>query len=193
MTTSLEQTTLAVEGMTCSACVNAIERALNSIDGVKASVNFGSETVHILAPAEINPKVFIQKIKDAGYSASPLGDSSHISMHNKKSAIALFFAALFAIPAIAISMTMSWHHSIDMWIHDTLDLFGILHPTYSPTAWLVIALTAPVVLFVAWPIHRAALRNLMHPTMDNLVNIVVDQKINMTSAAVQSPDITLIA
>ena len=171
MSTSLEQTTLAVEGMTCSACVNAIERTLNSIEGVKASVNFGTETVHILAPAEINPKVFMQKIKDAGYSASPLGDSSHVAMHNKKSATALFFAALFAIPAIAISMVMSWHHSIDMWIHDTLDLFGILHPTYSPTAWLVIALTAPVVLIVAWPIHRAALRNLMHPTMDNLVSL----------------------
>ena len=97
MSTSLEQTTLAVEGMTCSACVNAIERALNSIEGVKASVNFGTETVHILAPAEINPKVFMQKIKDAGYSASPLGDSTHIAMHNKKSVVALFFAVLFAI------------------------------------------------------------------------------------------------
>ena len=65
MTTSLETTTLAVQGMTCSACVNSIERTLNSMEGVKASVNFGSETVHILAPAEINPKIFIQKIKEA--------------------------------------------------------------------------------------------------------------------------------
>jgi len=171
MTTSLETTTLAVQGMTCSACVNSIERTLNSMEGVKASVNFGSETVHILAPAEINPKIFIQKIKEAGYSASPLGDSSHVSMHNKKSSIALFFAALFAIPAITISMTMSWHHAIDVWILDKLDILGVLHPTYSPTAWLVIGLTTPVVLFVAWPIHRAALRNLFHPTMDNLVSL----------------------
>jgi P-type Cu+ transporter len=171
MTTSLETTTLAVQGMTCSACVNSIERTLNSMEGVKASVNFGSETVHILAPAEINPKIFIQKIKEAGYSASPLGDSSHVSMHNKKSSIALFFAALFAIPAITISMTMSWHHAIDVWILDKLDLLGVLHPTYSPTAWLVIGLTTPVVLFVAWPIHRAALRNFFHPTMDNLVSL----------------------
>ncbi len=171
MTTSLETTTLAVQGMTCSACVNSIERTLNSMEGVKASVNFGSETVHILAPAEINPKIFIQKIKEAGYSASPLGDSSHVSMHNKKSSIALFFAALFAIPAITISMIMSWHHAIDVWILDKLDLLGVLHPTYSPTSWLVIGLTTPVVLFVAWPIHRAALRNLFHPTMDNLVSL----------------------
>jgi Cu+-exporting ATPase len=68
-------------------------------------------------------------------------------------------------------MVMSWHHSIDMWIHDQLDVFGLPHPLYSATAWLVIALSAPVVLFVAWPIHRAALRNLKHPTMDNLISM----------------------
>ena len=58
-----------------------------------------------------------------------------------------------------------------MWIHDQLDVFGLPHPLYSATAWLVIALSAPVVLFVAWPIHRAALRNLKHPTMDNLISM----------------------
>jgi Cu+-exporting ATPase len=68
-------------------------------------------------------------------------------------------------------MVMSWHHSIDMWIHDQLDVFGLPHPLYSATAWLVIALSAPVVIFVAWPIHRAALRNLKHPTMDNLISM----------------------
>jgi Cu+-exporting ATPase len=44
-------------------------------------------------------------------------------------------------------------------------------PLYSPTGWLVIGLTAPVVLIIAWPIHRAALRNLAHPTMDNLISL----------------------
>jgi Cu+-exporting ATPase len=68
-------------------------------------------------------------------------------------------------------MVMSWHHAIDMWIHDQLDLFGLPHPLYSATAWLVIALSAPVVLLVAWPIHRAALRNIKHPTMDNLISM----------------------
>ena len=58
-----------------------------------------------------------------------------------------------------------------MWIHDQLDVFGLPHPLYSATAWLVIALSAPVVLIVAWPIHRAALRNLKHPTMDNLISM----------------------
>ena len=58
-----------------------------------------------------------------------------------------------------------------MWIHDALDAAGLPHPMYSPTAWLVIALSAPVVLIVAYPIHKAAIRNLKHPTMDNLISM----------------------
>jgi P-type Cu+ transporter len=68
-------------------------------------------------------------------------------------------------------MVMSWHHQVDMWIHEALDYFGLAHPLYSPTAWAVIALSAPVVIFVAYPIHKAALRNLFHPTMDNLISM----------------------
>ena len=58
-----------------------------------------------------------------------------------------------------------------MWIHDGLDAAGLPHPLYSPTAWLVIALSAPVVLIIAYPIHKAAIRNLKHPTMDNLISL----------------------
>ena len=68
-------------------------------------------------------------------------------------------------------MVMSWHHQIDMWVHQILDNFGLPHPLYSATAWVVIALSAPVVLVVAYPIHRAAFRNFMHPTMDNLISM----------------------
>ena len=50
---ALETRTLKLEGMTCSACVNSIERALNNLEGVSATVNFASETAHILAPADI--------------------------------------------------------------------------------------------------------------------------------------------
>jgi Cu+-exporting ATPase len=92
-------------------------------------------------------------------------------LHSKKSARAFFFAAIFAIPAVALSMVMSWHHQVDMWIHDALDAAGLPHPLYSPTAWVVIALSAPVVLLVAYPIHKAAFRNLKHPTMDNLISM----------------------
>ncbi len=168
---ALETRTLKLEGMTCSACVNSIERALNNLDGVSATVNFASETAHILAPAEVSTKKLIETVKSAGYSAQLLGDSNQFALHSKRSAIALFFALLFSVPAIAISMTMAWHEQIDARILQTLEDLRILPPLYSPTAWLVIALSAPVVLLVAWPIHRAAIRNLLHPTMDNLISL----------------------
>jgi Cu+-exporting ATPase len=169
--TILEPTTLAIEGMTCSSCVNAVEKALNNMEGVRATINFATETAHVMAPADIDIKELIKTVEKAGYKASLLQDAQAVTLHSKKSARALFFAFIFAVPAVALSMVMSWHHSIDMWIHDQLDVFGLPHPLYSATAWLVIALSAPVVLFVAWPIHRAALRNLKHPTMDNLISM----------------------
>ena len=169
--TILEPTTLSIEGMTCSSCVNAVEKALNNMDGVRATINFATETAHVLAPADMDVKELIKIVEKAGYKASLLQDAQAVTLHSKKSARALFFAFIFAVPAVALSMVMSWHHAIDMWIHDQLDLFGLPHPLYSATAWLVIALSAPVVLLVAWPIHRAALRNIKHPTMDNLISM----------------------
>jgi Cu+-exporting ATPase len=157
--------------MTCSSCVNAVEKALNNMEGVRATINFATETAHVMAPADMDVKELIKTVEKAGYKASLLQDAQAVTLHSKKSARALFFAFIFAVPAVALSMVMSWHHSIDMWIHDQLDVFGLPHPLYSATAWLVIALSAPVVIFVAWPIHRAALRNLKHPTMDNLISM----------------------
>ena len=171
MSAPLEPTTLSLEGMTCSSCVNTVEKALNSVEGVRATVNFATETAHILAPAEMNAKEFIRIVEKAGYSAKLITDSQSITLHSKKSVRALFFASIFAIPAVVLSMVMSWHHQVDMWIHEALDYFGLAHPLYSPTAWAVIALSAPVVIFVAYPIHKAALRNLFHPTMDNLISM----------------------
>ena len=171
MSTVLEPMTLSIEGMTCSSCVNTVEKALNSVAGVSATINFATETAHILAPADMDVKELIKSVEKAGYKAALLQAGQSVTLHNKKSARALFFAAIFAIPAVTISMVMSWHHQIDMWIHQSLDYFAIPHPLYSPTAWLVIGLSAPVVLLVAWPIHRAALRNLKHPTMDNLISL----------------------
>ena len=94
--------TYTVAGMTCSSCVNSIERALNEIDGVTASVNFASETVHIIAPSELSSDVVIKKIKAAGYSATLLENSADPALHRKGAARALIFAIVFAIPSIAI-------------------------------------------------------------------------------------------
>jgi len=166
--------------MTCSSCVNSIEGTLNSIPGVKATVNFATESVHVTSENGIATKTLISAIKSAGYSATLVTDPSQLALHSKRSGLALAFAILFAVPAIAISMIMSWHHSIDMFVHDQLDAFGLPHPLYSPTAWVAIGLTAPLILIVAFPIHRAAFNNFLlflNPkrpgalTMDNLVSL----------------------
>ena len=171
MSQLLEPVTLSVQGMTCSSCVNTVEKALNKVEGVSATINFATETAHILAPADMSPKDLIKIVEKAGYSATLLVDAQSVTLHSKKSARAFFFAFIFAVPAVAISMVMSWHHQIDMWVHQILDNFGLPHPMYSATAWVVIALSAPVVLLVAYPIHKAAFRNIMHPTMDNLISM----------------------
>ena len=171
MSQLLEPVTLSVQGMTCSSCVNTVEKALNKVEGVSATINFATETAHILAPADMSPKDLIKIVEKAGYSATILVDAQSVTLHSKKSARAFFFAFIFAVPAVAISMVMSWHHQIDMWVHEILDNFGLPHPLYSATAWVVIALSAPVVLLVAYPIHKAAFRNLKHPTMDNLISM----------------------
>ena len=171
MSQLLEPVTLSIQGMTCSSCVNAVEKALNKVEGVSATINFATATAHVLAPPDVDAKDLIKVVEKAGYSASLLVDAQSVTLHSKKSARAFFFAFIFAVPAVAISMIMSWHHQVDMWVHQILDNFGLPHPLYSATAWVVIALSAPVVLLVAYPIHKAAFRNIMHPTMDNLISM----------------------
>ena len=166
--------TFAVSGMTCSACVNSVERTLNEIPGVKASVNFASETVHIVAPAEVKAEVIIKAVKSAGYSASLLDDDNSPALHRKGAARALFFAALFAIPTIAISMVMTWHDSISTSLTQLfLDNNWPLPPNadHHFASWVALALTAPLILIIAFPIHRAAIRNFFHPTMDSLISL----------------------
>lgn len=166
--------TYAVSGMTCSACVNSVERSLNALPGVSASVNFASETVHVVAPAEVKAEMIIKAVKSAGYSASLLSDQQDPALHRKGAAKALFFAALLAIPTIAISMVMSWHDPINTFLMDLFNQYNIALPPHAHhqfTAWLALALTTPLITIIAFPIHRAAIRNFFHPTMDSLISL----------------------
>ncbi len=167
----LEQIDLSVEGMTCSSCVATVEGALNKIPGASATVNFATESAHILVPKGTKSKVLIDQVSKAGYSARLRTDETDSFSRTRGLGIRTLLAALFAIPAILISMTMQFHEPVDAFIHETLTRFNLLHPTYSAHGWLVIALTAPIVLFLAWPIHRAGWRNILHPTMDTLVSL----------------------
>ena len=68
-------------------------------------------------------------------------------------------------------MITRWHPAIDRWILSQLDNFHLMQPKYSPTAWLIIALSTPVVLIIAWPIHRATILNIKHPTGETLITL----------------------
>lgn len=168
--TALEPFTFQIEGMTCSSCVATVERTLKKIPGVSASVNFASETAHVMAPAELNPKIVIAAVKSAGYKANLVSDANQLALHNRHSVTALIFATALTIPLVAISMIMSWHPKIDEWLNRLIEAVNLTPPRHS-TMWLVIVLSAPVVLVIAWPIHRSAVRNILHPTMDTLISL----------------------
>ena len=171
---ALEPRTFKVTGMTCNACVNSVERSLNGMPGVSATVNFAAETAHVLAPAEVTSKEIIKKIVGAGYEAKEFGDNETITLHSKKSALALIIGLIFTIPVMLFSMSMDLQMNFGNWIVEAFKFFNWSLPTDSfhqlvNSALLI--LSAPVVLIVAFPIHRAALRNFFHPTMDNLISL----------------------
>ena len=167
----LEQIDLSIGGMTCSSCVARVEGSLNKFPGASATVNFATESAHVLVPKGTKVKALIERVESVGYQATLRKDENESFSRSRALGIRTLLAAFFAIPAIVLSMTMSLHEPVDSFIHQILDQFKLLHPTYSAHGWLVIGLTTPIVLFIAWPIHRAGFRNLLHPTMDTLVSL----------------------
>lgn len=167
----LEQVDLAITGMTCSSCVATVEKSLNKVPGAKATVNLATETAHILVPEGTSPKILIDAVSKSGYSAKIRTDELESFSRSRAMGWRVFVSALLTIPVIVLSMWHTVHFEVDKLILQQLDNFGLPAPLYSATGWLVIGLTAPVVLIIAWPIHRAALRNLLHPTMDNLISL----------------------
>lgn len=168
---NLEQIDLSISGMTCSSCVGTIERSLNKVPGAKATVNLATESAHVLVPAGTSPKILIAAVKNAGYAAKLRVDANESFSNSRRMGWRVFLSVLLTIPVIAISMFHGLHEEIDNLIIKYLNEFGLPLPLYSPSGWAAIALTAPVVLIIAWPIHRAALRNFFHPTMDNLISL----------------------
>lgn len=168
---SLEQIDLSVSGMTCSSCVATVEKSLNKVPGARATVNLATETAHILVPEGTSPRSLIEAVSKAGYTAKIRTDEMESFSRSRAMGVRVLLSALLTIPVIVLSMWHSLHYEIDAFILDQLRALNIPAPLYSATGWLVIALTAPVVLIIAWPIHRAAIRNLTHPTMDNLISL----------------------
>ncbi|GAA4129947.1 heavy metal translocating P-type ATPase [Nocardioides fonticola] len=158
----LREVDLAITGMTCASCANRIERKLNKLDGVRATVNYATEKAHVVLEAPVADDVLLRTVADAGYGAAlPQAadrDAAADADHGAELAALrrrLVIAAVLSVPVIAAAMVPAWQY--DGW------------------QWVSLVLATPVVAWAAWPFHRAAAINLRHgaATMDTLVSLGV--------------------
>ena len=147
---------LAIDGMTCASCAAGIEKKLNKLDGVTATVNFATEKARVEYGDEVTREQLVATVEDAGYQAhlpeaaiqAAAEDDPTASLRRR-----LSISAVLAVPVIALAMIPA------------------LQFTYWQ--WLSLMLAAPVVAWGAWPFHRAAWANLRHgsATMDTLISM----------------------
>jgi len=159
---SSESVNLAVEGMTCASCANRIEKNLNKLDGVDASVNFATENAAVtFDPAQVDPSQLIDAVKSAGYvaklpeatGAENADDDSSGKDELEGWRRRLIVSTVLSIPVFLMAMIPALQ--FDYW------------------QWLSLQLATPVVLWAAWPFHHAAWQNLRHgaATMDTLISL----------------------
>ncbi|GLI30973.1 MULTISPECIES: heavy metal translocating P-type ATPase [Brachybacterium] len=156
---------LEIGGMTCASCANRIERKLNKLDGISASVNYATEKARVMAPEGYDPQQLVTTVEKAGYTAAlpappkerSEGEDAEESEDPELRSLRqrLIGAALLTIPVIVLSMVPALQ--------------------FTNWQWLVLTLTSPVVVWAAWPFHRAAAINLRHgaTTMDTLISVGV--------------------
>jgi Cu+-exporting ATPase len=160
MREAAEHVELPIAGMTCASCANRVERKLNKLDGVSASVNYATERATVdYDPAAVETAELVAAVEAAGYQAV-LPDDEPGAAEPERDETAplrrrLIASALLSAPVLALSMVPALQ--FDRW------------------QWLVLQLATPVVLWGAWPFHRAAWANLRHfaATMDTLVSVGV--------------------
>ncbi|TQM38019.1 heavy metal translocating P-type ATPase [Pseudonocardia cypriaca] len=162
MSTTSTTVELAIGGMTCASCANRIERKLNKLDGVTATVNYATEKARVEAPGGIDPAVLVAQVEAAGYraelprpAAGPDEDEGSKDDPTRPLRNRLITSAVLAVPVIALAMVPA------------------LQFTYWQ--WISLALAGPVVTWAAWPFHRATWANLRHgtATMDTLISMGV--------------------
>ena len=149
-----EHLALPIGGMTCAACAGRVERRLNQIDGVAASVNVATHIATIeFDPRRAGPQDLIAAVEDAGYRALAPTTTPDDDRRSDRLGLRLVIAIVCALPVALVSMIPGLQ--FDRW------------------QWLALALTAPVVSWCAWPIHRATVRGLRHggATMDTLISL----------------------
>ena len=163
MSAVIEQLELPITGMTCASCANRIERKLNKLDGVTATVNYATEKARVeYDPGTVDPEHLLGAVEAAGYRASlpqpepgpvdsaPAGedDDGTATLRNRA-----LLAAVLSVPTLLLAMVPALQ--------------------FDNFQWLSLNLVTPVVLWAAWPFHQAAWANLKHgaATMDTLVSL----------------------
>jgi len=156
---------LEIGGMTCASCANRIERKLNKLDGVVASVNYATEKAKVTVPAGYDPQLLVAEVEKTGYTAAlpepPSTTSTDAASEDHETTDPeltslkqrLIGSIVLTVPVIAMAMIPA------------------LQFTYWQ--WASLALAAPVIVWAGWPFHKAAWTNLKHgtATMDTLVSM----------------------
>jgi len=159
----LQEFDLSIQGMTCASCAARIEKRLNKIDQVVASVNYATHRAHVTAPGGACAQALIEAIDQVGYAAELASAGSaedgkdaedrQVASLQRRLTVAL----IFFIPLCDLSIMLS------------------LIPAYRFPAWqwVLIGLTAPVALWAAWPFHCMAVKSARHGScsMDTLVSL----------------------
>jgi Cu+-exporting ATPase len=156
-----EQLDLPIAGMTCASCANRVEKRLNALDGVAASVNYATEKATVeYDAATVAPEELVAAVESAGYHAvlpAAEQDEDRPSEQEETAPLRtrLLISALLSLPVLLLSAVPAFQ--FDNW------------------QWLVLQLATPIVVWGAWPIHRAAWLNLRHgtATMDTLISVGV--------------------
>jgi Cu+-exporting ATPase len=166
MTSDLKQTTapaeveLAISGMTCASCAMRIEKKLNKLDGVTATVNYATEKAKVFYGEGIEPGQLIDQVEAAGYSAAlpapkqtDQPDDAAEPDPTTPLRQRLMGSTVLSVPVIVLAMVPA------------------LQFTYWQ--WISLMLAAPVIVWAAWPFHKAAWANLRHgaATMDTLISM----------------------
>ncbi|OIJ85079.1 heavy metal translocating P-type ATPase, partial [Streptomyces colonosanans] len=154
---------LAIGGMTCASCAARIEKKLNRMDGVEATVNYATEKAKVSFDEAVSVADLIATVEATGYSArepEPVGAESASGGPGGEEVDELrplrqrlTTAVALAVPVIAMAMVPALQ--FDYW------------------QWLSLTLAAPVVTYAAWPFHKAAWTNARHgaATMDTLISV----------------------
>jgi Cu+-exporting ATPase len=158
-TEAREHLDLPIVGMTCASCAMRIEKRLNRLEGVEASVNYATEQASVFyAPAKLGPAELVAAIERAGYTAplparEPGAGTGPARRPGTRLRVRLMFSAAASLPLLLLGMIPALQ--FDNW------------------QWLSMQLATPVLFWAGWPFHRAAWTNLRHgtATMDTLISI----------------------